>query len=437
MPIRALQYGLILVPALLYILVLPQEQDGIYTFHILIAIGIAVGKDFTRADLPRLLLLIIEILWNCWLITQYGPFMLFLSISMLYVYIYRLDGVPRWLILGAQLIASNIALHKHYTTSTGSSPLLFSFQTNADSPLSPETTGWVIGNLLLVTVAVISWQGSRTASSRGQLEQVYDELRNKHYELQDARAQMVQFTKQLEDAAQAEERTRISRQLHDDIGHRLIRTKMMSEAALLTLPVDSEQGTEMVKQIRDQLAASMDDMRTTLHKLKPESYQADTYALDRLLEEVGRETGVKTSYRELGNAHVLYPSIQIVLYKNAKEAVTNALRHGNAKSIRVELQFRENEIQLTVSNDGQTNVESISGVSTVFTAEADKHNTGHSTSQSTQTQSTQAATLAGLGMGHESMRLRTQLVGGELQIQSTYPYTVITRLPLPRQADMI
>lgn len=44
------------------------------------------------------------------------------------------------------------------------------------------------------------------------------------------------FTKQLEGVAQAEERTRISRQLHDDIGHRLIRTKMMSEAALLTLP---------------------------------------------------------------------------------------------------------------------------------------------------------------------------------------------------------
>ncbi|MEY8739696.1 sensor histidine kinase [Bacillales bacterium AN1005] len=436
MPIRALQYGLILVPALLYILALPQEQDGIYTLHIIIAIGIAVGKDFTRADLPRLLLLIIEILWNCWLITQYGPFMLFLSISMLYVYIYRLDGARRWLILGAQLIASNIALHEYYTTSMDSSPLLFSFQTNADSPLSPETTGWVIGNLLLVTVAVISWQGSRTASSRGQLEQVYDELRNKHYELQDARAQMVQFTKQLEDAAQAEERTRISRQLHDDIGHRLIRTKMMSEAALLTLPLDSEQGTEMVKQIRDQLAASMDDMRTTLHKLKPESYRPDTYALDRLLEEAG-ETGVKTSYLELGNPHILYPSIQIVLYKNAKEAITNALRHGNAKSIRIELQFRENEIQLTVSNDGQINAESISGASTAFTDEADKHNMGHHTNQSTQTQSTQATTTAGLGMGHESMRLRTQLVGGVLEVQSAYPYTVITRLPLPRQADMI
>ncbi|WP_167544435.1 hypothetical protein [Paenibacillus xylanexedens] len=41
------------------------------------------------------------------------------------------------------------------------------------------------------------------------------------------------------------------------------------------------------------------------------------------------------------------------------------------------------------------------------------------------------------GIGQEGMLLRTQMVGGVLEIQSTYPYTVITRIPLTNQMDIL
>ncbi|MFS0872152.1 sensor histidine kinase [Paenibacillus xylanilyticus] len=424
MPMRLLQYGLILVPAVLYLLMVPLDRDDLYTLYVIIAIGLAVCKDFARPGAGHLMLVLIEILWSCWLIALYGPFMLFLSSSLLYVYMYRLEGTARWLILGVQLIASNIALHWHFAPPQEVVPWLTAIhpiQTQPGAPFDEEAAGKVVGNLTLILTAALSWQGSRTASSRGQLEQVYDELRSKHYELQDARAQLLLFTKQLEGVAQAEERTRISRQLHDEIGHRLIRTKMMSEAALLTLPLDNEQGTEMVRQIRDQLAASMEDMRTTLHKLRPNSYVSDAYALDHLLEEVGRETGVKTSYEVHGPSRVLYPSMQIVLYKNAKEALTNALRHGNASTITVEMAFGEREVCMTVSNDGEIRSQpSTKG-----------QHAGTQISRSAAAESTK------LGMGHEGMRLRTESIGGQLEIRSAYPYTVITRLPITNKVDLI
>ncbi|NMI03875.1 sensor histidine kinase [Paenibacillus sp. SZ31] len=403
MPMRFLQYGLIIVPAVLYLLMLPLENDDVYTLYIIIALGLSVWKDFIRSSAQQWLLLLAQIFWSCWLIALFGPFMFFLSLSVLYVYMYRLEGTQRWLMFGSQLVASNIALHWHYSTPQTLQPWLTTQYTNEATLFSAETTAMVLSNLLLIITAALSWQGSRSASSRGQLEQVYDELRSKHYELQEARAQLLLFTKQLEGAAQAEERTRISRQLHDDIGHRLIRTKMMSEAALLTLPRDQEKGTEMVRQIRDQLATSMDDMRSTLHKLQPDSYVSNAYALDRLLEEVGRDTGVKTHYEVHGPSHMLYPSIQIVFYKNAKEALTNALRHGNASSITVELVFRDQEVSMSVSNDGKINP--------------------HSSKES--------------GIGQEGMRLRTQMVGGALEIQSAFPYTVITRIPITNQMDIL
>ncbi|MFX3687953.1 MAG: sensor histidine kinase [Paenibacillus sp.] len=403
MPMRFLQYGLIIVPAVLYMLMLPLENEAVYTLYIIIALGLSVWKDFNRSSTQQWLLLLAEILWSCWLIASYGPILVFLSLSVLYVYIYRLEGSRRWLIFAIQLLASNVALGWYYSVPQIPQPGLTTLNTAATTLFSAETTAMVLGNLLLLITAALSWQGSRTASSRGQLEQVYDELRSKHYELQEAREQLLLFTKQLEGVAQAEERTRISRQLHDDIGHRMIRTKMMSEAALLTLPLNMEQGTEMVRQIRDQLATSMDDMRSTLHKLQPNSYASEAYALDRLLEEFGRDTGVKTNYEVHGPSHALYPSIQIVLFKNAKEALTNAMRHGNASSITVELVFGDQEVCMSVSNDGIINP--------------------HSTK--------------GRGIGQEGMRLRTQMVEGTLEIQSAFPYTVITRIPIPNQMDIL
>ncbi|MGQ8873640.1 sensor histidine kinase [Paenibacillus sp. TSA_86.1] len=404
MPMGFLQYGLLFVPAVLFSLTLPMHSEAVYTLYILIAAGLAVANRFTRSGAEQSLLFLAEILWAGWLLAQYGPFMFFISLSVLYVYMYRLDGSIRWVMLGIQFITSNFAMHWYYTT-----PPMLNLEAVA---VQVETFTWfsdcvkviIAGNLLLLMTAALSWQGAKTANSREQLENVYDELRHKHYELHETRAQLLLFAKQLEDAAQAEERIRISRQLHDDIGHRLIRTKMMSEAALLTIPLNTEQGTEMVKQIRDQLAASMDDMRNTLHKLRPDFHASDAYALDRLLEDVGRDTGIQTNYEICGQPYVLYPSTQIVLYKNAKEAVTNALRHGKASSIGLQLVFEHQEVCMIIRNDGSTH-SLLDGVTT--------------------------------GLGHEGMRQRTQFIGGTVEIQSTDPYTVITRIPVSNKMSLL
>nr|WP_186812343.1 histidine kinase [Paenibacillus xylanexedens] len=405
MPLGFLQYGLLVVPAVLFSLTLPLHGEALYTFYILISTLLAVANRFTRSGAQQSLLFLAEIMWASWLIALYGPFMIFISLSVLYVYMYRLGGSVRWFILGIQLITTNLALYWHVATPTTLSSGAMEVQMNTISWLSDSVKLSIGVNLLLWMTAALSWQGAKAANGRKQLEHVYDELRHKHYELQETRAQLLSFSKQLEDAAQAEERIRISRQLHDDIGHRLIRTKMMSEAALLTLPSNNEQGTEMVKQIRDQLSASMDDMRNTLHKLRPDFHASDAYALDRLLEEVGRDTGIQTHYEIIGQPHTLYPSTQIVLYKNAKEAITNAIKHGKATSIRLQLAFGHQEIRMSISNDGNTHSLLDTSVTT--------------------------------GLGHEGMRQRTQFIGGTIEVQPTAPYTVITRIPITNKMNLL
>jgi signal transduction histidine kinase len=206
---------------------------------------------------------------------------------------------------------------------------------------------------------------------------------------------MLDYAMQVEDYAQAEERGRIAKEIHDDLGHRLIRLKMMMEAVLQLLDREPDRARAMLEQIRGQLEESMDNMRRTVRKLKPpEVGGARTYALDRLIEEAGRDLRIGIQFQVTGRPAPLYPSVEYVLYRNVQEAITNAVRHGGATAVEVELDFRTDAVVMSVANDGAL---------------------------------PQSDVRYGLGM--RGMQERIELLGGRLLIGSKGRFSVTTILP--------
>ncbi|MGV2644492.1 sensor histidine kinase, partial [Clostridium perfringens] len=100
------------------------------------------------------------------------------------------------------------------------------------------------------------------------------------------------------------------------------------------------------------LGESMEQMRSAVKQMNPVRRITDDYSLDRLLEETGRETGIETDLILQGIPYPLYPSQQVVLYKNAREAITNAIRHGEAKRIQIILHYGDQDVRMEVSNEG-------------------------------------------------------------------------------------
>ncbi|MNV57726.1 Signal transduction histidine-protein kinase/phosphatase DegS [compost metagenome] len=180
------------------------------------------------------------------------------------------------------------------------------------------------------------------------------------------------------------------------------------EAALLTLPTSPESGMQMMELIRDQLSASMDDMRSAVKRINYTPQLEGAYALDRLLEEIGRDTGIETSYQVHGIPYPLYPSIQVILYKNAREAITNALRHGNATAISIKVDFSDTGVTMEVSNNGTL-------------PEGNKL--------------TKLPESGGVGM--KGMFERTHLIGGTLEWRQEPQFTIVTRLPIYKQGEIV
>ncbi|MBP1936911.1 sensor histidine kinase [Paenibacillus sediminis] len=376
-----LRYGLIIIPALLSSFVYHYDDNGIYTLHVLILLSLVALQRFLKSELSELAAIITEISFAAWLATTYGELMLFILISPLcrYLFLPRLE--VRLILLILNVIQLNWAYHS-------------------------EPISWIsICNIMLLAFASLIHLLKRSAGHHSEVIHLYDQLRRKHFELDEARNQLIQYAKQVEDAAEAGERQRISRQLHDDIGHRLIRAKMMMEAAIQTMPTQPEQGMDIMYQIRDQLSISMEEMRATVKRLSPKSSPSDAYRLDSLLEEVGRETGIHTQLLTEGIPFPLYPSMLVILYKNAREAITNALRHGNATSIQIKLTYTDTEIMMAVSNNGEV--------------------------------IPQDKPIREQGLGLQGMQERVNMVKGRLEVIWEEPFTVITRLPAKRIQEIV
>jgi len=250
--------------------------------------------------------------------------------------------------------------------------------------------------VLWATTAAILYASNEFEDKRHQIEDLYEALAASHVELDAARRRMQDYASQVEYNAQIEERNRIAKDIHDDLGHRLIRVKMMSEAALHLFDADASKARRTVEQIRDQLQDSMELMRRTVRKLAADGEKdARRYALDRLVEESAAALGITVSFRVTGNPRPLYPSMELILFKNAQEAITNAVRHGKATAVTVDLEFLAASVALTIANNGSLPSEPLEA-----------------------------------GLGIKGMKERIALIGGRLEWQKSDRFSVTTTLPL-------
>ncbi|CAH1200605.1 hypothetical protein PAECIP111893_01493 [Paenibacillus plantiphilus] len=271
---------------------------------------------------------------------------------------------------------------------------------NALGPWMPSTAFWLFGGMVFIIMGVLLYQLNDSASSRMESEQLYDQLRVKHNELKDARLSILEYVNKAEGFAQTEERNRISMEIHDNLGHRLVRVKMMMEAGIELMHTQPVKSTSLLNQVRDELILGMEELRITVRNLKPNESVIQAYSLKKLIQEAAESSGIDIQYRVTGIPYPLYPSEEFVFYRNVQEAITNAIRYANARNVWIHLHYESDAITLSVSNDGN------------------KPDNRHIKK----------------GMGILGMEERVALFGGEIRIEASDRFTITTMLPREQQS---
>jgi signal transduction histidine kinase len=154
--------------------------------------------------------------------------------------------------------------------------------------------------------------------------------------------------------AQEEERTRVSRELHDEAGQSLTALSINLELLQQDLAGQSQ---SLVERARESVAITrqtMERLSVLARQLRPPSLDALGLqgALEQLVKEREQRSGLSIT---LGGEPLppLGDTAELTLYRFVQEALTNVNKHAAAKNVQVHLELVGNEVRVTVHDDGK------------------------------------------------------------------------------------
>src|SRR5262249_32737900 len=127
-------------------------------------------------------------------------------------------------------------------------------------------------------------------------------------------------------AAQEGERSRIARELHDEVGQTLTAVALRAERAAS----EASHQDQALTEIAETVLRSLEDVHRIGRELRPEALDdlGLVNALLALCSRVARQSGLRVKRDVDWSLPPLSPEAELVIYRVAQEALTNALRHS-------------------------------------------------------------------------------------------------------------
>ena len=150
--------------------------------------------------------------------------------------------------------------------------------------------------------------------------------------------------------AQDTERSRIARELHDDVSQQVALLSIDLELLSGTVPPDSEALAGDALNRAQHIARSLHDLSHRLHPAKLRLIGL-VAALQALQRETSRSEPAIAFTHDNVPAH-LSPDMTVSLFRIVQEALQNAVKYSKARVVRVYLDGGSNRLRLTISDDG-------------------------------------------------------------------------------------
>jgi PAS domain S-box-containing protein len=203
----------------------------------------------------------------------------------------------------------------------------------------------------------------------------------------------------------AREQRRIAYDLHDGVGQQLVSiavsAKLLEEQLRPRHPAEADKASAIVKLANEAARHA----RLTARSLEGADGMGDLkLALESLAINISQNCRVKSMVKTNAAALPISAPVAAQLYRITQEAVRNAIEHGAAREVLIQLTLGDRDMRLTVQDDGRG-----------FEAKTNGH-----------------------GMGLRIMRYRAQCIGGSCEVQTSRNKgtVVYCRVPLEAQPSI-
>ncbi|MDO5294615.1 MAG: sensor histidine kinase [bacterium] len=207
----------------------------------------------------------------------------------------------------------------------------------------------VIAKLFLVPSMLLAFYMQRETKRREILEQRCKELRDTSEEvttlLKDKNRALIEHAEYEVHVATLKERNRISREIHDHVGHMLSRA-LLQTGALLAVNQNKSVNT-LLAELKNTLDTAMNNIRESVHDL-----HNDSIDLKEEVQKLIHEYQMYEIELEYNMEDEVEKNAKYCFLATVKEAFTNVVKHSNATKVVVYMYETNNTYQLTIKDNG-------------------------------------------------------------------------------------
>jgi signal transduction histidine kinase len=151
-----------------------------------------------------------------------------------------------------------------------------------------------------------------------------------------------------------EEKAKLARELHDTLGSNLTAISMDLNWVAKRLPDARDDLRDRLQRALRMLTETVELKHQVIEGLRPSHLDnlGLTFAMRTHCKEFSRLTGMPCSVEVLEDFDDLDPALSIVLYRVVQEALTNVMKHAQAKQVQVSLRREDGGLRLRIRDDG-------------------------------------------------------------------------------------
>ncbi|WP_339272252.1 sensor histidine kinase [Paenibacillus sp. FSL W8-0426] len=165
---------------------------------------------------------------------------------------------------------------------------------------------------------------------------------------------LTHYAAEIEKMTLLEERNRMSKELHDTLGHSFISIIMSLDASIALMDRKPAEVKERLIRLRALAEQNLDEMRSIVHEIGEEEEESDLVRqVEAYVANFREHTGILLTLNVLGTEKHTHFEVRQAILRVIQESITNALKHGKASQLYLELQFSEFVLYLVVRNNGK------------------------------------------------------------------------------------
>lgn len=220
---------------------------------------------------------------------------------------------------------------------------------------SNETLEFKFINIaLLIVIISILYLIEDESDKKIEAQMLYDKLKLSEEKLKIANRDLEVYASSIEELTLLRERNRLSREIHDSVGHALSAIVVQLGAIERTIESNQQVAKEVTKDLRKFTQNSLNEVRMAVREIKPKEFEdyEGILIIEELIKNFKKLTGVDVRLAFTKEKWPLNSDQAFVIYRIVQEFLANSVRHGKATVIQIFMVFSDYKLVVSLKDNG-------------------------------------------------------------------------------------